>query len=186
MIQNKTDLKYYIAQDLATFAKELGTDNSFMGGVKRWFKVNYNKLIYFHIVLRKYEYYINVDNGVWGRFMKLYYRYKFSKLRYLLGISISPNCFGPGLRIAHFGSIVVYSGARIGKNCVLHTSTNIGYKNGAPIIGDNVYIGPGAKIFGPITIANGVKIGANAVVNKSILEENVSVAGVPAKIVKRN
>lgn len=118
--------------------------------------------------------------------MKLYYQHKFLRLRYLLGISICPNCFGPGLHIAHFGSIAVYSGAKIGKNCVLHTATNIGNKNGAPIIGDNVYIGPGAKIFGPIIIANGVKIGANAVVNKSILEENVSVAGVPAKIVKRN
>ncbi len=55
-------------------------------------------------------------------------------------------------------------------------------ENYAQIV-SNVYIGPGAKIFGKIIIADGVAIGANSVVNKSILEENVSVAGIPAKII---
>ena len=52
----------------------------------------------------------------------------------------------------------------------------------APIIGDNCFIGPGAKLFGKIKIGNNVAIGANAVVNKSF-EDNVTIAGVPAKIV---
>ena len=67
------------------------------------------------------------------------------------------------------------------ENCLLYTS-----KNGAPIIGNNVYIGPGAILFGDITIADNVSIGANATVNRSFTESNVVIAGTPAEIVKRN
>lgn len=49
------------------------------------------------------------------------------------------------------------------------------------MIGDNVYLGPGAKIFGGIYIADGCKIGANAVVNKSCKEKNGILVGIPAK-----
>ena len=52
----------------------------------------------------------------------------------------------------------------------------------APEIGDNCFIGPGAKIFGKIKIGDNVAIGANAVVNKSF-GNNVTIAGVPAKVV---
>nr|WP_292372222.1 hypothetical protein [Methanosarcina sp. UBA411] len=48
-------------------------------------------------------------------------------------------------------------------------------------MGNNVYIGPGAKIFGNITIADDIAIGANSVVNKSFYEKGISIAGVPAK-----
>ena len=48
-------------------------------------------------------------------------------------------------------------------------------------MGDNVYLGPGAKVFGEIYVANGSKIGANAVVNKSCHEENAILVGVPEK-----
>lgn len=52
---------------------------------------------------------------------------------------------------------------------------------GVPKIGNNVFIGTGAKVIGGITIADGVAVGANAVVTSSILEENITVAGVPAR-----
>ena len=55
---------------------------------------------------------------------------------------------------------------------------------GAPVIGNNVYISPGAKLFGGIMIGDNVIIGANAVVNKSF-PSNVVIAGCPAKIVKQ-
>ena len=65
---------------------------------------------------------------------------------------------------------------------------NIGTNGGssiAPIIGNNVYIGPGAVIYGGIEIADNCYIGANAVVNKSFLEQNSVIAGVPAKVIKK-
>ena len=84
----------------------------------------------------------------------------------------------------HYGTLVVNKDARIGNNCRIHVGVNIGgFNGGVPVIGDNVYIGPGAKIFGGITIGNNVSIGANAVVNKSF-PDNVVIAGVPAKIIK--
>ena len=66
-------------------------------------------------------------------------------------------------------------------------NVNIGANAGsskAPKIGDNVYIGPGAVIYGEIEIADGCYISANAVVNKSFLEPHAVIAGVPAKVIK--
>ena len=62
---------------------------------------------------------------------------------------------------------------------------NIGaHHDKAPRIGNNVYIGLGAIIFGDIEIVDNVSIGANATVNKSVFEPNSVVAGTPAKVVK--
>jgi len=60
--------------------------------------------------------------------------------------------------------------------------TNRGSKKGTPIIGDNVYIGPGAKIIGNVNIGNDVAIGANAVVTKDLPPFAVAV-GVPARVI---
>ncbi len=51
-------------------------------------------------------------------------------------------------------------------------------------MGDNVYIGPGAKIYGDITLGNNIAIATNSSVNKSILEDNILIAGSPAKKIK--
>jgi serine O-acetyltransferase len=136
--------------------------------------------------LRKYEYCLNTnDRGLFIRLKRKYFLYQYKKLSYKLGFSIPPNVFGPGLRIPHYGTIVVHPFAKVGANCVIQAGVNIGVNNGGvPTIGDNVYIGPGAKLFGAIEIANDIAIGANAVVNKSFLESNCTIAGIPAKIIK--
>lgn len=110
-----------------------------------------------------------------------------------LGFSIPPNVFGPGLAIVHYGPIVVNGNARVGENCRVHTCVNIGgdgrlvdeelARRLAPCIGNNVYIGPGAKIYGGVQIADGIAIGANAVVNASSYKAGVTLAGIPAKVV---
>ncbi|HBV85367.1 MAG TPA: serine O-acetyltransferase [Desulfosporosinus sp.] len=103
-----------------------------------------------------------------------------------LGFTIPRHVFGPGLSIAHWGSIVVHPDVRVGKNCRIHSAVNIGVSNEkCPIIGDNVYIAPGAKLFGGIIIGDNVTIGANAVVNKDV-PSNVTVGGIPAKIISEN
>ena len=76
--------------------------------------------------------------------------------------------------------------AKIGKNCNISQGVTIGQSNrgkraGVPVIGDSVFIGPGAKIFGAITIGNNVAIGANAVVTSDV-PDNAVVAGIPARI----
>ena len=108
--------------------------------------------------------------------------------RYKLGISIAPGTqIGPGFYIGHFGGIVVHGKVKIGKNCNISQGVTLGLKQrgqnpGCPMIGDNVYIGPGAKVFGGITIGNDVAIGANAVVTKCLPDKAVAV-GIPAKVI---
>ncbi len=132
--------------------------------------------------LRKIEYLTNVRNkNIFYKFYIFILEFFNHRLGTRLGITIPKNVFGPGLCIVHYGTIVVSPHSRIGENCRIHPSTSIGEYNGAPIIGNNVYIGPGAKIFGNIEIGNNVAIGANAVVNKSF-PDNVTIGGIPAKI----
>jgi len=135
-------------------------------------------------LMRKLEYLLNCNKN---RLRRLLVAYRYKKMGLKLGFTIPVNIFGPGLSIAHCGTIVVNEAARIGSNCRLHACVNIGTMAGrisdAPKIGDNCYIGPGAKIFGPITIGDNVTIGANAVVNKSFPGGNATIGGIPAKII---
>ena len=104
------------------------------------------------------------------------------------GISIPFDTeIGEGLYIGHFGGIVVNYRARIGRDCnISHGVTlgqaNRGARSGAPVIGDGVYIGPGAKVVGAVTIGNNVAIGANCVVTDDVPDNGV-VAGVPGRVI---
>lgn len=172
-IASKEDYKRYLESDLLS----LGVRNK-----RNWLMLN--EIVTFQVRLRRLEYVLNCDkNQVRVLFRKFLYR----RISIKLGISISPNTFGPGLSIAHRGTIVVNGGSRIGANCRLHTGVNIGTEPGksdeAPIIGDNCYIGPGAKLFGHIEIGSNSVIGANAVVNKSFTEGSQTIAGVPATVI---
>lgn len=97
---------------------------------------------------------------------------------------------GKGLRLSHYGSIIINGKARLGDFCDLHSCVNIGQNGGkensinTPTIGDRVWIGPGAKLFGKITITDGCQIGANAIVNKSFDTPGSVIAGCPAKVLK--
>lgn len=137
--------------------------------------------------LRIFEYSFNNQDGIIKKIRLLWNYLLYYRISMATGISIPKFTCGKGLTIYHYGSIVVNQATKIGRNCCIMNNVNIGSNQGsdkAPIIGDNVYIGPGAVIFGDITIANGCYVGANAVVNKSIIEENAVVVGAPAKIIK--
>ena len=177
MITDKKELLHYLEAD----KKALGRKNN----SPRLFDYTWK----YEIALRKYEYYSNCQysGGVLHKFLKLYWKYRWNALGIKCGYTIDINCIEEGLSIAHIGTIVINGGARIGKNLRIHVCTNIGTKAGssdeAPIIGDDCYIGPGAKLFGPIVIGKGVAVGANSVVNKSFEMDNVSIAGIPARII---
>ncbi|MFH1460557.1 MAG: serine acetyltransferase [Candidatus Omnitrophota bacterium] len=94
---------------------------------------------------------------------------------------------GSGLYIGHTGFLIINSGAVIGENCNLGVGVVIGQggrgpQKGCPDIGDNVFIGVGAKVIGKIKIGNCVAIGANAVVTKDI-PENATAVGIPARVI---
>ena len=175
LIKSKNDYKRFIKLDLLS----LGA-----GDQRNWFLIN--EIVTFQVRLRRLEYALNCSRNP---LRVLFRRFLYRRIAIKLGISISPNTFGPGLSIAHRGNIVVNGGARIGANCRVHVGVNIGTEAGkadaAPTIGDNCYIGPGAKIFGPIEIGPNTVIGANAVVNKSFPEGNQTLGGIPAKIISK-
>jgi serine O-acetyltransferase len=140
----------------------------------------------FQRLLRKVEYYTNCKRGLMYKPYLFYLKFKFNQYKLLLGFTIPPNVFGPGLCIAHYGTIIVHNNARLGANIRINADVVIGENNGednVPMIGNSVVIEPGAKIFGKITIADGIHIGANSVVNKSFNEPNVVIVGAPARVV---
>ena len=132
-------------------------------------------------VLRAEEYYTSVKDCKILRFM--FFRRK-NILGAKLGFFIPAGCFGPDLRIWHYGSIIVNPESRIGPGCDIHGNCCIG-SNGrtqnSPVIGKNVNLGQNCQILGGIRIADGVVIGAGAIVTKSFTNENATLVGVPAK-----
>ena len=187
MIKTKTDLEYYLRKD-----------REMLKVPKQTFYRKVANLLFpleiweFEKTLRYAEYYNNRDYSffmakIMGCILKVLFKYKLRKKSIRLGFDIPINVFGPGLSIAHYGSIIVNGSARIGANCRLHSGVNIGASAGnrdAPQIGDNCYIGPGAILFGGINIGDNVTIAANATVNRSCIQDNVVLAGTPAKVVK--
>jgi serine O-acetyltransferase len=96
---------------------------------------------------------------------------------------------GRRFRIEHFGGIVISGDAVFGDDCVIRNGVTVGLKHtgyrGAPVLGNRVDIGAGAKILGPIKIGDDVLIGANAVVITDIPSNCIAV-GVPARVLPRN
>lgn len=142
----------------------------------------------FLLLLRTSEYYMNCKRGPFNKVIHFYIKYHKYKLGLKLGFTIPENVAKKGLTLPHYGTIVINANTKIGENCRIHVGVNIGTANkssNAPIIGDNVYIGPGAKIYGAITIANNIKIAPNGAVSRDFLDENTVIGGVPAKYITK-
>lgn len=172
MITSRVDLKDYMQADRKQLGMNRKHPRPFVDEIWRY-----------EIYLRKYEYYLNTQKKFLSKFYKLLYH----KLGVKLGIEIAPNVCGKGLSIAHYGCIEINDKANIGNNLRIHEGVTVGASGGgAPIIGNNVFLGTGCKVIGDISIADNVAIGANAVVVKDILESGVTYAGVPAIKVSDN
>jgi serine O-acetyltransferase len=147
--------------------------------------------------------------GFWAlqiyRFGHLRYRFNSKLLRFPLGtvhlflaklaeifcgVTIGVSAIiGKRLVIEHSGTIVIHGNSVIGNDCIIRQGVTIGNKRlddpfGAPVIGNNVNIGAGAKILGRVHIGNDVEIGANAVVIHDVPDGAIAV-GVPARVISR-
>ncbi len=133
----------------------------------------------------RYLYFLRREESAANKLTEYYWRRRKNDLGAKLGIIIYAGCCGKGLRIWHYGSTIISGDAKIGEDCTFHGQAcigNDGSSTAAPVIGNNVDIGVGAKIIGDITIADNVKIGAGAVVTKSCLEQGRTLVGIPAKM----
>lgn len=183
MIVTKKQLKECLAKEKEFYIPQnpIGRNvkNFLLGGpgIERWKYVK---------ALRKLEYYYNNRNKNFAcAFMNLYYARRFNRLGFRLGIELNRGVFDEGLMIYHTTGIVVNGDAKVGKNCMLHGANvigNMGTDLKAPVIGDNVRLGVGAKILGDVYIADGVQVGAGAVVLQSCYEKGALLVGIPAKI----
>ena len=122
--------------------------------------------------------------------IKLWYLYRIKRSDAFNNASMGTN-INSGAQFAepphlphHLNGIIISHYAKIGKNCTIHQQVTIAQDENdkAATIGDNVFIGAGAKIIGNVTIGDNVKIGANAVVIKDI-PSNCTAVGVPARII---
>lgn len=99
-----------------------------------------------------------------------------------LGITIGPNCFGKGLYIPHYDSIVVNDTAVFGDNCIIKNGVNVS----EGVVCGGIYLDAGAKLLIGVHLVDIIIVGANAVVTKSFFEQNIVIAGLPAKKISDN
>lgn len=116
--------------------------------------------------------------------LSLIYRVLYKGVQIITGIELPCEVvIGRNFVIDHFGGIIISGYARFGDNCRIRNGVVVGLRHTgepcAPVIGNNVDIGAGAKILGAITIGNNVLIGANAVVIANV-PDNSTAIGVPA------
>ena len=123
------------------------------------------------------------------KFLSLLYRFAFKGVQVLTGIELPCEVeVGRNFVIDHSGGIVISGYARFGHDCRIRTGVVVGLARvddpAAPVIGNNVDIGAGAKVLGRIRIGNDVVIGANAVVTRDVPDDSIAV-GVPAVVKPR-
>lgn len=123
------------------------------------------------------------------KLLSFIYKVLFKLVQIVTGIELPCEVvIGRNFVIDHFGGIVISGYAQFGDDCRIRNGVVVGLKNVhepvAPVIGNNVDIGAGAKLLGNIRIGNNVVIGANAVVLTDVPDDSLAV-GVPAIIKPR-
>lgn len=95
---------------------------------------------------------------------------------------------GPGLKVVHLGSIIIHGNSKIGCNFTILNNVNIGQTRSdpslVPVIGDDCYVGAGAKIIGGIHLGRRIVVGCLTLVNKDFPDDSV-VAGIPGKVLNQ-
>lgn len=111
----------------------------------------------------------------------------FNKLNSIFGSCIIGRGaeFGPRFVLVHSHGVVINGSVRGGRDIKIEHQVTIGAERGeSPVLGDNLFIGAGAKIIGAVKLGSGVRVGANAVVVKDV-PDNVTAVGVPARYIQR-
>lgn len=166
MIEPQRSLSYFLKNDLYRFSSCLGYKSFFLSIIKS----EGFRFVFFWRMSKSFK--IINPFGFLSRLFLKHYTYKY-------GIQIPRTVkIGAGILIPHHGGIVLNSKSIIGANCTLMHNVTIGNtkrgsKQGTPIIGNSVYIGPGAVIVGKVKIGNNVLIAPNSYVNIDIPADSI-------------
>ena len=131
-----------------------------------------------------------LSHWLWQHELRLLGRFSSNVARWLTGIEIHPAArIGRRLVIDHGMGVVIGETAQVGDDCYLYHQVTLGVARTAsgkrhPTVGNNVIIGAGAKVLGPITIGDNARVGANSVVLDDV-PPDVTVVGIPARPVER-
>lgn len=183
MIRTKGDLRRYIKADFDAQEMQHPLAARFSYG-ENWVIFQYLK------TLRKLEFYKNAPKNLFGKVLYIYYLLKHRRNSLKYDMYISPNIVEEGFKVVHPGFRRIDKVVKhIGRNCTVLPMVLFGKKMPDEDfecieVGDNCYFGTGCTILGPCKIGNNVTIGAGAVVTHDI-PDGCTVAGVPAKIIKR-
>jgi serine O-acetyltransferase len=176
-INTKKDLKDWLSVEISRYK---------INGIKYLLQITEGAILKKHqILLRKAEFHYNTGH----KLRYLFYYVRLLKIQSKYSLHIPLNCCAKGLHLMHVGPILINGNASIDEFCSIHIGTGIvagGGTDFAPTIGQHVVLGIGAKIVGGVHVADGIAIGANAVVTKDFLEPDIAIAGVPAKKISDN
>ena len=190
MIQSKQDLRFYIRED-----KKRNIGAYKIGALKyivcRLYGTDQIKAFRLLKALRKLEYAKNVLRKRWV-FGKLEYavrQWHYHRLEERYDIAIGTNMVGYGFKLPHVvGGGIIINCNSMGNYCSANVGVVVGNNhawNDRPVIGDNVGLTMGCKVYGGITIGNNVTVAPNSVVIKDV-PDNCVVSGIPAKIIKKD
>ncbi len=131
-----------------------------------------------------------VNHRLWDWGLKWLGRFGSHVARFLTGIEIHPGAMiGRRFFIDHGMGVVIGETTEIGDDCTLYHGVTLGgttWHKGKrhPTLGDNIVIGAGAKVLGPITLGSGVRVGSNSVVTRDVAACQ-TVVGIPARVVRK-
>lgn len=183
IILDKRQLNYWCRLDFESYEMKHPAAARFTYG-ENWDLYSFMKN------LRYLEYYMNKTKRYpWDILLQGWHWIRHRRNCKRMDLFVSPNSVGPGFHLVHRGFRHVLSDTKIGANCEILPMVLMGkkrpdLKEWQITIGDNCYISTGVTILGPITIGNNVTIAAGAVVTKDV-PDGVTVAGVPAKVIKK-
>ena len=136
--------------------------------------------------IQAYQYH-RARRGPWHALMR-----KVARSRHLLWSIVTQSDIAPqatlgrGLMLPHPNGIVIHEDAIVGDDCMIMQQVRSGMigEDCVPRLGNNVYVGAGAKIIGKVEIGDGARIGANAVVTKDVPANHTAI-GIPARLLER-
>ncbi|PNH20864.1 hypothetical protein B6K86_02040 [Lachnospiraceae bacterium] len=177
VIENRSELKEWLEYE----KKRYGYVHGIAGVI---FPITEKDVLMKHqIRLRKTEFYHNTGH----RLMEIISKILLSRLQNQYSIHIPINTCGRGLLIMHVGPVLINWHASIGEDATFHINTSIVSNSSdgtAPSIGHHLFLGVGATVSGNIKLGNYCVVGAGAVVNKSFERDDITIAGIPSKIIK--